>query len=284
MIGDPTVPLWIGIMQGRLGPPEGGRFQSFPRLGWRREFERAAEAGLDGIEWIDDTYGEGENPLWLPGGLDELRAASARHGVALHSICADWFMEHPLLRCSDAERAVRLQRLAALIGLAAQLGIGRIVLPFVDNSRMADPSDADGVVAALSSVEPVARTARVELHLETDLDPRGFAALMARLPSDVFHVNYDSGNSSGIGYDPREEFAAYGDRVGSVHIKDRVRGGTTVALGTGSADFVALFDALRTHRYAGEFILQAARGEPGDEVALARHNRAFTEAAAGRRP
>ena len=61
----------IGIMQGRLVPPEGGRFQSFPREGWRREFELAAAAGLDCIEWIDDEFGGGENPLWTDFGLAE---------------------------------------------------------------------------------------------------------------------------------------------------------------------------------------------------------------------
>jgi hexulose-6-phosphate isomerase len=44
-------------MQGRLSPPEGGRFQSFPRRSWRQEFPRAREAGLDYIEWIHDEYG-----------------------------------------------------------------------------------------------------------------------------------------------------------------------------------------------------------------------------------
>ena len=51
----------IGIMQGRLSPPEDGRFQSFPREHWRQEFARAREAGLDYIEWIHDAYGQGRN-------------------------------------------------------------------------------------------------------------------------------------------------------------------------------------------------------------------------------
>ena len=38
----------------------------------------------------------------------------------------------------------------------------------------------------------------------------------------MIKVNYDSGNSASLGYDPTDEFAAYGERVGSVHIKDRV--------------------------------------------------------------
>ena len=67
----------------------------------------------------------------------------------------------------------------------------------------------------------------------------------------MLKVNYDSGNSSSLGYHPRDEFAAYGCRVGSVHIKDRVRGGGTVPLGTGNADFPALFAALKKIAYRG---------------------------------
>jgi L-ribulose-5-phosphate 3-epimerase len=44
------MPHRYGIMQGRLSPPEDGRFQSFPRNSWREEFPRAREAGLDYIE------------------------------------------------------------------------------------------------------------------------------------------------------------------------------------------------------------------------------------------
>jgi hexulose-6-phosphate isomerase len=78
-----------------------------------------------------------------------------------------------------------------------------------------------------------------------------------------------------LGYDAAEEFAAYGDRVGSVHIKDRLRGGGSVPLGTGSADFPVLFDALDRVGYGGLYTLQAARGVDGDEVEWARSNRTF---------
>jgi len=39
--------LKLGIMQGRLVPPEAQRFQCFPRQRWRDEFALAAAAGLD---------------------------------------------------------------------------------------------------------------------------------------------------------------------------------------------------------------------------------------------
>jgi hexulose-6-phosphate isomerase len=67
-----------------------------------------------------------------------------------------------------------------------------------------------------------------------------------------------------------EEFAAYGERIGSVHIKDRYRrpegGVETRPLGTGSADFEDVFRAIRSIGYTGGLTLQVARGEPNDEV------------------
>jgi hexulose-6-phosphate isomerase len=117
----------------------------------------------------------------------------------------------------------------------------------------------------------------VELHLETSLAPEPFADLLARLPHPSVKVNYDSGNSASLGYRPREEFGAYGARVGSVHIKDRLLGGSTVPLGSGDADFAALFRCLDDVAYQGDFVLQVARGVGGDEVAWARHNRGFLD-------
>ena len=64
-----------------------------------------------------------------------------------------------------------------------------------------------------------------------------------------------------------------------MHVKDRIRGGGTVPLGTGSADLAAVFAGLERVDYQGDVILQVARGETGQEVDWARQNRAFVEAA-----
>ncbi len=88
-------------------------------------------------------------------------------------------------------------------------------------------------------------------------------------------MNYDSGNSASLGYNVAEELAAYGQRLGSVHIKDRVKGGAIVPLGTGDADLPALFSVLDGLRYEGDFVLQVARGADGREVEWASQNRQF---------
>jgi L-ribulose-5-phosphate 3-epimerase len=264
----------IGIMQGRLLPPQGA-FQSFPRSGWDREFGLAARAELEGIEWIFDVGGADENPLATDSGCDRVRELAERHGVGVRSVCADYFMERPFLRCGAGQLAERLETLRWLLGRCRRLGASRIVLPFVDASRMETKQERWQVRDILGEILPDAEKAGVELHLETSLPPAQLRELCDSLEHSRLRVTYDSGNSASLGFRPEEEWAAYGDRVGSVHIKDRRLGGLTVPLGTGDADFAVLFDWMRRCGYDGDLILQASRGEPGDEVALAAANRSF---------
>jgi len=264
--------MTIAIMQGRLVPPSDGRIQCFPRERWRDEFALAAAAGLGAIEWIYDAYGSDVNPITTDDGLGEMKTLSTQHDVAVRSVCADYFMELPLLRASEGEIAERVTVLDRLLRRSAKLGAVRVVLPFVDASRIDTEGELGDVVAVLERALPVLEETGVELHLETSLAPDRFADLLARLAHPMVKVNYDSGNSASLGYDPRAEFDAYGARVGSVHIKDRVRGGGTVPLGTGDADLDGVFECLRDIGYQGDFVLQVARGPAGDEVRWARAN------------
>jgi len=266
------MPHTYGIMQGRLSPPEDGRFQSFPRNSWRDEFPRARAAGLDYIEWIHDEYGRTANPIFSEAGLAELDTLRCDYGIATPALCGDWFMDFPLIRCTREERAQRERHLHELIPIAAGIGANRIVLPFVDQSRIVTEEEKQTVLEILGSTLPIAQRHNVELHLEADFNPADFAIFLARIPHPSLKVNWDSGNSSGLGYIATEEFAAYGHRIGSVHIKDRYRkpdgGVETRPLGTGSANFDDVFRAIRSIGYAGGVTLQVARGEDNDAVAF----------------
>jgi L-ribulose-5-phosphate 3-epimerase len=267
----------IGIMQGRLASPENGAIQAFPRASWRDEFSRAAEAGLDTIEWIHDGYGADVNPILTPAGQAEMRKLMAAHGVAVRSLCADWFMDYPLVGCGKVEQLAREQHLHRLLDCASKVGIEQMVIPFVDASSMKTAEYRAQAGSALLAAAPQARRSGIELHVECDLPPDEFADFLVGLPSDVVKVNFDSGNSAALGYASADEFAAWGPRLGSVHIKDRARDGGTVPLGKGNCDFDAVFAGLAALKYRGDFILQVARGEVGEEVALARTNRNFVK-------
>lgn len=149
-----------------------------------------------------------------------------------------------------------LARRAAKRQAARAAGVTRVVLPFVDNSEIRTAAEQDELVEMLEHVIPCADRCQIELHLEMSLPPRMFSSFLDRVPLDAVKVTYDSGNSASLGYHPADEFAAYGDRIGSVHVKDRVLGGTTVPLGTDDADLPALFDCLNASAYGGDLVLR----------------------------
>jgi hexulose-6-phosphate isomerase len=265
----------IAIMQGRLLPPQDGRFQRFPQDCWREEFPRAAAAGLDAIEWIYDLHGADVNPLGSDSGIEEMQELARQHRIDVVSVCADYFMDRPFITASPGEFKELATHLVWLLNRCSLVGITRIVLPFVDASRIETPAQETQIIEMLRDVLPHAANASVEIHLETSLGPQDFATLLAKLTYPILKANYDSGNSSALGYDVRRELAAYGPRIGSVHIKDRLRGAGTVPLGQGDADFPTLLSGLAAIAYSGDFVLQVARGIAGEEVAWARQNRLY---------
>lgn len=267
----------IGIMQGRLVPPIENRIQCFPRDSWEKEFALAAEAKIECIEWIYDLYGANVNPLSTDKGIERMKSLSSEYNVQVLSVCSDYFIDKPFLRVSQAELSERLKTLFWLIARCQKLGANRIVLPFVDASQINTRNEIEDVIVILKNVLNTAEDAGVEIHLETSLPPSQFVELLDQVQHKMLKVNYDSGNSSSLGYQPREEFDAYGLHIGSVHIKDRIYKGNTVPLGTGDANFIELFNCLNKINYMGDYILQVARGVADREVAWAQENRAFVQ-------
>ena len=269
--------LPIGTMQGRLVPKEEGRFQSFPAERWRDEFANARAAGLANIEWIYEEPHEDANPMRTDEGHAELKRLSAETGVSIWSVCADYYMTKTLVRPDASADAEASEHLAWLIGRVSKLGITYIVLPFVDASSLQSKAQRDALPAILQPLLAKAKSAGVELHLETDLPPHDFAALLERVGHSHLKCNYDIGNSASLGFDQGEELTVLGPWLGSVHVKDRVKGGSTVPLGTGNADFPTCFRKIADAGFSRWFILQAARGPEGDEVNWMKKNRKFVE-------
>ena len=267
----------IGIMQGRLSLPEGGRIQSFPKRSWRKEFSRAQKAGLASIEWIYEAETEALNPLGSDPGIEEVQALAKGSGVTVGSVCADYYMSERLVGDDGFPQGPVVEHLRWLLTRVGRLGARHVMLPFVDSSSLRSAREVEGLLAVLQEVIPVAEQAEVEIHLETDLPPDEFAALLAAADHPLVRANYDTGNSASLGYDPQRELPLLEPWLGSVHIKDRLRGGGTVPLDTGAADFGACFRLLAEIGFPGPFILQAARDEILDEVDLAAGNRRFVE-------
>jgi L-ribulose-5-phosphate 3-epimerase len=267
----------IGIMQGRLSPPVGGRIQSFPVNSWRQEFPWAQEAGLNCIEWVYEFDTEADNPLGTEAGALEIGNLVRESGVAVWSICADFYMKERLVDGDGAPRAHVVEHLQRLRQRAALLGVRYMVLPFVDESSLKSAAELEGLLEVLRSIMPRGQQVGVELHLETDLKPAPLMRLLEKMSHPLVRANYDIGNSASLGHDPGEELTLLGPWLGSVHVKDRLRGGGTVPLGTGAADFATCFRLFVQSNFQGPFILQAAREGGLSEIELAMRNRRFVQ-------
>jgi sugar phosphate isomerase/epimerase len=252
-------------MQGRLLPKYQGRYQAHPVGYWKDEFSKSAELGLECIEFILDFNDAELNPLLRDDGPDEILLLSEKTGVKVSTVCADYFMEAPLHH-SDEQIAAKSQSvLKRLLSNGKKLGLTDIVIPCVDQSRLIEDAAIERFIKRLRPLDEAAEKSGINLSLESDLSPQPFAELLERFNSPRVTVNYDTGNSAALGYDPVEELACYGKKITDIHIKDRKLGGGSVLLGTGDAQFGRFFKALRPLNYTCPFIMQAFR----DDEALA---------------
>ena len=256
----------IGVMQGRLLPKYQGRYQAHPIGYWEDEFEIAASLGVDLIEFILDYNDFEENPLMSASGCKKIIEIANQSDVKVKTICADYFMDAPLHSTNLNVATLSAAVLRELIINSRTIGVTDIVLPLVDQSSVRDSESQDQFIRAIEPFLPYLDENNMNLNLETDLDPTAFKSLLNQINSDRVTVNYDTGNSAGLGYDPEQEFAAYGDRITDIHIKDRVKNGFSVCLGQGSADFTQIFKCVQNYGYSGPFIMQAFRDDDGLEI------------------
>jgi hexulose-6-phosphate isomerase len=187
-------------------------------------------------------------------------------------------MQAPFWKAVGQERAALEADFLAIARACAAVGIQMIVVPLVDNGRLDDALQEDVVVEFMLAQVDLLRALGLRIIFESDFIPAELARFIARLPADCFGINYDIGNSAALGYKPVEEFAAYAERIVNVHVKDRVLGGTTVALETGNADFPTVFGLLRKEGYAGCMIMQTARAKDGNHAGALRQYKAKIEA------
>lgn len=267
----------IGIMQGRLSKPIDDHIQAFPLDTWREEFSLAKEAKLHCIEWIYEADTEKTNPLRTDEGILEIDRLTECSGVPVWSVCADYYITNRLVSKLGNPNLDQIEHLKWLIKRVYLLNARHIVLPFVDTSALKSPKEVKGLINVLMSVLPDVEQTGIELHLETDLGPTDLVTILKQMAHPLIRVNYDTGNSAALGFDPTEELTLLKPWLGSIHIKDRIGDGGSVPLGTGSTDFQTccqIIQAIGSHQF---FILQAARENGLNEVDLAIHNRKFIE-------
>jgi hexulose-6-phosphate isomerase len=257
----------IGIMQGRLSPRIDGKIQAYPASTWQKEFEIAQEIGYAAIEWIVEKPVE-TNALMTNSGKAEIKKMIASTEVRIDYVCADIFMQQPLVRMTKDTKSQNKEYLSAILKNAKEVGAIGVEIPFVDNSSIKNENEKLEFIDVMQDAFKLAKDLDLKLSLETDLPPIEFRELLENIDLDHVQANYDIGNSASLGFDPREELEAYGLKILNVHVKDRKLGSSTVPLGTGNANINFVLQKLQEIGYRGGLTMQAARGENDVETAI----------------
>jgi hexulose-6-phosphate isomerase len=265
----------IGIVQGRLSPPVAGRLQAFPWASWPDEFARARACGFATLEWVFEEDRHERNPIWTVDGVAEIGRHVAATGIRIDSICADYFMAHPLFGVSDRVRAESGAVLERLIRNGAAVGVRTLLLPVLEVTELRSDRDKVELLNGLRRPLDLAAELGVRIGLETELAAADYRALVVGASHPALGIYYDVGNAAARGFDVAADVRLLGPLLCGIHIKDRRLGGPSVRLGEGDVEFPACFAALSDAAYAGPLILQPATSD--DYLGGAKSHLAFVQ-------
>jgi L-ribulose-5-phosphate 3-epimerase len=264
----------IGIMQGRLSIPA-SKVQSFPWHSWQEEFDRARVCKLNSIEWLFDAEDYEQNPIWLEDGRQKIAQLITERGVQVRSVCATYFMAYPFCRVPNENRLQSINVLNLLIPRAAALGISVILLPVLEENELRTANEKQQLLDSLQEPLVLADQYNIKLCLETELPAEEYRKLIMDGGSRSLGIYYDVGNATARGYSVDSDIRMLGPNLWGIHIKDRRRGGPSVPLGQGAAEFQAMFEALIDVEYSGSLIMETPVGL--DPLASACSNLNFIE-------
>ena len=245
----------IGIMQGRLSEPTNNQIQSFPKDTWKTEFEKAHQCGFQVLEWIFDDI---SNPLMNNSEIDKIILLSQKYNISINSVCADYFMNEKLFNVSDFELKKNFSVLSDLIVQCDKIGVKIIEIPLVDSSSLQNKDNQNEFIQNMT-VFLSKLSSNIIINLETDLPPVEFKTLLEKFKDFDVSANYDTGNSTSLGYSVDDEITLLEPWLKNIHIKDRLYKGQTVPLGTGDTNFESFFLQLSKIHYRGDLIIQGAR-------------------------
>ena len=254
----------LGIMQGRLVPQESKKIQSFPWKKWRREFRLCNKNRFSNIEWTIDNKNFYKNPLNLKDGTKEILKLKKKFNLKIKSLTADFFMQKPFFKEKNHYKSCReLEKIKLILNNSKKIGVKYIVIPLVDNSSLKFLKGLSFFYESLRDFEPTLKKNRQMILFESDFKPTKLKKFIQKFNTKYFGINYDTGNSASLNYNFKSEIK-YFKYVKNIHIKDRLKNGSTVRLGKGNYNFELFSKFIKENKYRGNFIFQTARKKNKD--------------------
>ena len=247
----------IGIIQGRLSPPNEG-FQECPE-DWKREFNLLGALDLNHIEWIVTKETYDFNPIHT----ENLKK------YPISSVCVDFMVDENFLDVKYLDNYLK-----PICEMVIHNNIKCLTIPLLEKSSVVDDNTRDEFIKV---IHPYLNDyTDIQFLIESELGVDELKDILSI--SDDLGITYDTGNITSFGLDHELYIDSFKDDITQVHIKDRVRNPLeTVIPGEGDTDFSLIFDKLKSINYDGIYTLQTAREKDGDEVETIKKHKEIIE-------
>ena len=259
----------IAFMQGRLTKSIDNKLQFFPWKNWIQELKIASENNFSLIEWTIDSHKIDKNPFFCNKKL--VSNLLKENTLQISAVTCDYIMENPFYLKKN-NHIDSFEYLKRTIESCIFFDIKYLVFPVVDNGSLKNkPKD---IIYNYMQKITDKYSSNVSILFEVDLNPNDVYNFIKPMNTNIFGINYDTGNSASLGFDFEEE-KNYFDYVKNIHIKDRILYSGSVQLGKGDFDFKKFINFLSSYNYTGSFTLQTAREPFDNELQNLIENRNF---------
>jgi hypothetical protein len=250
----------LGIIQGRLSSPVGGKIQEFPMDCWEGEFSILKHLNLNHIEWIITKKSFNEKVTDLKIG---------RYSTMVSSICCDHVIDEKIIEIDFLE-----ENLSPVCEWALKNKITSINIPLLEESKITN-ENKEKLFNTLILFSKKYKNINFNFEIESDIK----TCLELVTQRDNLFLVYDTGNITSCGFDSEEWITKGFNYIRHVHLKDRtISPVQTVEPLKGDTNFVKIFDLLKNKNYNYYYTIQTCRGEDGKESeTIKKHVKIFKE-------
>ena len=218
------------------------------------------------MEWTIDTQTINYNPLMTKRGISRILLLKKKYKIEIVTLTCDYVMQKPFWNMVGNKKKIYYEKFLKIIDQASLIGIKKIIVPLVDNSSLKNKQEEAKLIFYMKGLKKRLKINDQQILFEIDYNPQKTKRFIEKFDKSTFGINYDTGNSAGLGFDSNDEFKLYGKYIKNIHIKDKFLNGETVRLGSGDADFYKIFNNLKKISYKNILILQTARSKTNKHV------------------
>ena len=120
----------------------------------------------------------------------------------------------------------------------------------------------------IKEVANIAKENNIQMVLETLLDSSALRKLLEEINQPHVGCVFDTGNRVVDNINLGDEISSLGGFIRHVHIKDKIKNGRNVLLGTGLVNFYDVFKSLNQIKYDGPLVFETTRGSDPKRTAI----------------